>query len=89
MTCSKKSKVSQGARTRERVLSLVPYPTTLAFAVCLDACVDGFLIGIASASGGVAGGAGSNAGVIMASLLHLTEILRQKMAFVCQIATPI
>mmetsp|Transcript_250 Transcript_250/g.766 ORF Transcript_250/g.766 Transcript_250/m.766 type:complete len:309 (-) Transcript_250:148-1074(-) len=43
-------------------LSAPPYPTTLVLAVCVDAMVDGFLIGISAASG-------TNAGIIMAIAL--------------------
>jgi len=48
-----------------------PYPSALAFAVCLDAFIDGFLIGISSASAETAGGGGSNAGVVMAVALTI------------------
>jgi len=48
-----------------------PYPSAIAFAVCLDAFIDGFLIGISSASGDTAGGGGSNAGLVMAIALTI------------------
>lgn len=41
-----------------------PYPTTLVLAVMVDACVDGFLIGLSAASG-------TNAGLIMAIALTI------------------
>jgi len=47
------------------------YPSAIAFAVCMDAFIDGFLIGISSASGEVAGGSGSNAGLVMAIALTI------------------
>lgn len=62
---------------QSRVKPHPPYPTTLAFAVFTDSCVDGLLVGLASASG-------SNAGLVIAIALAIEMGFLERLRGICR-----